>query len=136
LNQTYILNDFHFEGDPVYGNNRLAAIPVHVYEAALQYETPGGFYSGPNVQCNLSRYPVDQQNTLYANAYALLGFKTGFAGTWGRSRFSIFVEAKNLTGERYAAAVDPIPNGQSPGNPQVFHPGDGRSFYGGVTWSW
>jgi iron complex outermembrane receptor protein len=136
LNQTYTLNDFHFDGDPVYGNNRLAAIPIHIYEADLMYESPCGFYAGPNVQCNLSSYPVDQQNTLYAGAYALLGFKVGYAGNWGKSKFSVFVEAKNLTDENYAAAVDPIPNGQNPADPQVFHPGDGRSFYGGVTWSW
>ena len=114
LNQTYTLNDFHFDHDPVYGNNRLAAIPIHVYEADLMYESPCGFYAGPNVQCNLSSYPVDQQNTLYAGAYALLGFKTGYAFNWGKSKFSVFVEAKNLTDENYAASVDPIPNAQSP----------------------
>jgi len=32
--------------------------------------------------------------------------------------------------------VDPIPNGTNPGDPQIFHPGDGRSFYGGVAWNW
>ncbi|HTX22762.1 MAG TPA: TonB-dependent receptor [Candidatus Aquilonibacter sp.] len=136
LNQTYTLNDFHFDHDPVYGNNRLAAIPIHLYEAELMYQAPCGFYAGPNVQCNLSSYPVDQQNTLYAGAYALLGFKIGFASKWGKSKFSIFIEAENLTGENYAASVDPIPNGQNPADPQVFHPGDGRSIYGGVTWSW
>jgi iron complex outermembrane receptor protein len=136
LNQTYTFNDFHFDHDPVYGNNRIAAIPIHVYEAELMYEAPCGFYAGPNVQCNLSSYPVDQQNTLYAGAYALLGFKTGYVFNRGKSKVSVFVEAKNLTGENYAASVDPIPNAQIPADPQVFHPGDGRSFYGGVTCSW
>ena len=134
LTQTYILNDFHFQDDPVYGNNRLAAIPIHVYEADLMYEAPCGFYIGPNVQANLTRYPVDQANTLYAGAYALLGFKIGYTGNWGKSKFSVFVEAKNLTAENYAASVDPIGDGDA--NSQVFHPGDGRSFYGGVTCSW
>jgi outer membrane receptor protein involved in Fe transport len=88
------------------------------------------------VQCNLSSYPVDQQNTLFASAYILLGFKMGYAGTWGKSKYSIFFEAKNLTDENYAASVDPLPSGQPSGEAQVFHPGDGRSFYGGVTWAW
>jgi iron complex outermembrane receptor protein len=134
LNQTYTLNDFHFDHDPVYGDNRLAAIPIHVYEADLMYEAPCGFYAGPNVQANLSSYPVDQANTLYAGAYALLGFKIGYASNRGKSKFSVFVEAKNLTDENYAASVDPIGNADA--GSQVFHPGDGRSFYGGVTWSW
>jgi len=134
LNQTYTLNDFHFVDDPVYGNNRLAAIPIHVYEAELMYEAPCGFYAGPNVQCNLTSYPVDQANTLYAGAYALLGFKIGYSTDFGKSKFSVFVEAKNLTDENYAASVDPI--GDADANSQLFHPGDGRSFYGGVTWDW
>jgi iron complex outermembrane recepter protein len=134
LNQTYTLNDFHFVNDPVYHDNRLAAIPIHVYEADLMYEAPCGFYAGPNVQCNLTRYPVDQANTLYVGAYALLGFKTGYAFNWGKSKISIFVEAKNLTDENYAASVDPI--GDADASSQVFHPGDGRSYYGGVSCSW
>jgi outer membrane receptor protein involved in Fe transport len=50
--------------------------------------------------------------------------------------FSIFFQGDNLTDKRYASSVDPIPNGTNPANPQVFHPGDGRSFYGGVSYSW
>ncbi len=135
FNQTYTFNDFHFDHDPVYGNNRLAAIPLHVYEADLMYQAPCGFYAGPNVQCNLTRYPVDQQNTLYAGAYVLLGFKTGYDFNWGKSKVSIFVEAKNLTDQRYAASVDPIGDGSSTDS-QIFHPGDGRSFYGGISYRW
>ena len=136
LNQTYTLNNFHFDNDPVYGNNRIGGVPIQLYEMDLMYEAPCGFYAGPNVQCNLSSYPVDQQNTLDAGAYALLGFKTGFAWNFGKSRLSVFVEAKNLTDERYAASVDPIPNAQNPADPKIFHPGDGRSFYGDMTLSW
>jgi iron complex outermembrane receptor protein len=136
LNQTYTLNDFHFDHDPVYGNNRIGGVPIQLYEMDLMYEAPCGFYAGPNIQCNPSSYPVDQQNTLDAGAYALLGFKTGYIFNWAKAKASVFVEAKNLTDERYAASVDPIPNAQNPADPQVFHPGDGRSFYGGVTWSW
>src|SRR5437763_919837 len=68
LDQTYTLNDFHFEGDPVYHDNRIAGIPIHFYEAQLLYQKPSGFYAGPNLQCNLSRYPADHANTLFADA--------------------------------------------------------------------
>jgi iron complex outermembrane receptor protein len=134
LNQTYTLNDFHFSGDPVDGDNRIAGIPIHLYEAELMYESPSGFYAGPNVQCNLTRYPVDQANTLFADSYELLGFKIGFRQDRG---FSVFFEAKNLLDERYAASVDPIADAKSiDDSVAVFHPGDGRSFYGGVSYAW
>jgi iron complex outermembrane receptor protein len=117
----------------VYGDNRIAGIPIHVYEAQLLYEMPCGFYAGPNLQCNLSRYPVDQANTLFADGYVLLGFRAGFRRTNG---FSVFLGCKNLTNQRYAASIDAIADARTESNPEIFHPGDGRSFYGGVSWSW
>jgi iron complex outermembrane receptor protein len=133
LRQSYTLNDFHFDGDPVYGNNRIAGVPEHFYEAELLYVTAAGFYAGPNVQCNITRYPVDQANTLFTDSYALIGFKIGFRPKKG---FSIFFEAKNLTDQRFASAVDPIADARTASDAQVFHPGDGRAFYGGISWSW
>jgi iron complex outermembrane receptor protein len=104
-----------------------------MYVAELKYESPCGFYAGPNLQWNMSAYPIDHANTLYADAYALLGFKAGYESKRG---FTIFFEARNLTDQHYAAAVEPIPDARTVGGPaQVFDPGDGRSFYGGVSWA-
>ncbi len=133
LDQSYTLNNFHFDRDPVYSDNRIAGIPIHVYEAQLLYEMPSGFYAGPNLQCNFSRYPVDQANTLFADSYALLGFRVGFRRTNG---FSVFLDCKNLTNQRYASSIDVIADARTEPNPAIFHPGDGRSFYGGASWSW
>jgi iron complex outermembrane recepter protein len=133
FSQTYTLNDFHFDDDSVYGHNRIAGVPQHFYEAELLYTTASGFYAGPNVQCNITHYPVDQANTLFADPYALLGFKIGFRSKKG---FSVFLEAKNLTDERFASAVDPIADARTAPDAQIFHPGDGRAFYGGISWTW
>jgi iron complex outermembrane receptor protein len=133
LDQTYTFNDFHFDDDPVYGNNRIGGIPIHVYEAQLLYQMPLGFYAGPNVQCNLSRYPVDHANTLFADPYALLGFRVGYRQSKG---ISVFLDCKNLTNERYASSVDVIADARTQSNPEIFHPGEGRAFYGGMSWSW
>lgn len=132
LTQTYTLNDLRFDADPVYFHNRIAGIPIHLYQASLLYETSSGFYAGPNLQWNITPYPVDQANTLSANPYLLLGFKIGYRPS---PAFTIFFEARNLTDERYAASIDPIPDARVGGAPMIFHPGDGRSFYGGVSWS-
>ncbi len=133
FNQTYTLNDFHFDGDPVYGDNRIAGVPQHFYEAELLYQTASGFYVGPNVQCNITRYPVDQANTLFADSYALLGFKIGYRSKKG---LSVFLEAKNLTDEHFASAVDPIADARTADDAQVFHPGDGRAVYAGASCTW
>jgi outer membrane receptor protein involved in Fe transport len=52
---------------------------------------------------------------------------------------SVFFEARNLLDERYASSVDPISdngaNGGAAGQTaQVFHPGDPRAFYFGLSW--
>ena len=134
LSQTYTLNDFHFNDDRVFGDNRIAGIPVHVYEAELLYETANGFYAAPNFRYNLTKYPVDEANTLFADPYTLLGFKIGYRSKKGPS---VFFEAKNLTDKRFASAVDAIADARTDEDaPEIFHPGDGRSFYGGVSWSW
>ncbi len=133
FSQTFTLNDFHFDDDSVYGNNRIAGVPQHFYEAELLYVTASGFYAGPSVQWNVTRYPVDQADTLFADSYALLGFKIGYRPKKG---FSIFFEAKNLTDERFASAVDPIADARTAPDAQIFHPGEGRAFYGGISWSW
>ncbi|HTI72784.1 MAG TPA: TonB-dependent receptor [Candidatus Limnocylindria bacterium] len=131
--QSYTLTDLHFDGDPVYGNNRIAIIPIHLYDAGLTYIHRSGFYAGPNLRCNITSYPVDHANTLYADAYALWGFRAGFQSRQG---WSVYVEARNLGDVRYASDIEAIPDARTAGDDvKVFHPGDGRAFYAGVSWS-
>jgi len=135
LSQNFTLSDLHFSNNPTYGNNQIAGVPEYVYQAELMYETPGGFYAGPNVNWVISPIPVDNANTLYAPAYALVGFKMGMDLGKG---WSVFFDARNLLNENYAASVDPVSTANPSVNPpplQVFHPGDPRSFYGGVSWT-
>ena len=133
LEQTYTLNDFHFDNDPAYGKHRIAGIPVHLYEAALTYQHSCGFYAGPTFRWNITKYPVDHANTLFADPYFLFGFRAGFRF---KNKMTVFVEARNLTDARYPSDVEPIPDARTADAPiEIFHPGDGRSFYGGVSWA-
>jgi iron complex outermembrane receptor protein len=79
------------------------------------------------------RKEVAQANTLFADSYALLGFRAGFRQTDG---FSVFLDCRNLTNQRYASSIDVIADARTEANPEIFHPGEGRSFYGGISWSW
>jgi iron complex outermembrane recepter protein len=133
LKQAYTFNDFQFSGDSVYGDNRVAGIPVHFYQAQLLYEMPSGFYAGPAIDCNLTRYPVDHANTLFADAYALVGFRTGYRRQHG---LSVFIDCKNLSDKHYPSSIDVIADARKQPNPEIFHPGDGRSVYAGVSWNW
>ena len=133
LEQTYNLNDFRFDGDTVYGDHRIAGNPVQAYKAELRYEHPSGVYFGPNVEWNVVKYPVDEANTLFADPYALLGFRAGYRTARG---FQVYFEAKNLLDKTYAAYVEPIADARVGDDNDSFSPGLGRGFYGGVSWSW
>ena len=133
LEQTYNLNDFRFDGDRVYGDHRVAGNPVQAYKAEQRYEHPSGVYFGPNVEWNVVKYPVDEANTLFADPYALLGFRAGYRTPHG---FQVYFEAKNLLDKAYAAYVEPIADARIGDDNDSFNPGLGRAFYGGVSWSW
>ena len=64
-----------------------------------------------------------------------LGFKVGRRLENG---ISWFVEAKNLTDERYAATTGVVANaGPNPASTsRSFLPGDGRGVFAGVEWKW
>jgi iron complex outermembrane recepter protein len=134
LRQNYTLTDLHFENDPNFGNDRIAGVPIHDYQVQLMYESSHGFYAGPNLNWIMTRFPVDNANTLFAPAYALLGFRAGIRLGKG---FSAFFDARNLLDQRYASSVDPISSASAfEPEVQVFHPGDPRSFYGGLSYKW
>lgn len=133
LRQTYNFSDFRFSNDAAYGNHRVAGNPVQFYKAELRYEHPSGFYCGPNVEWNLVEYPVDEANSLFADPYALLGFRAGYKRPSG---FQVYVEGKNLTDKTYAAYVEPLADARSGDDVDAFNPGNGRAFYGGVSWQW
>jgi iron complex outermembrane recepter protein len=61
-----------------------------------------------------------------------LGFRAGFRQS---NSFSVFLDRKNLMNQRYASSIDVIADARTELNPKIFHPGDGRSFYAGISWS-
>jgi iron complex outermembrane receptor protein len=101
----------------------------------LIWENKAGYYAGPTVEWVPVKSYVDHANTLSADPYALLGFKLGRRLEHG---LSWFIEAKNLTDERYAATTGAVANaGAAPDQKsRNFLPGDGRGVCAGVEWKW
>ncbi|MEX1049270.1 MAG: TonB-dependent receptor [Akkermansiaceae bacterium] len=126
---------FKFDNDATYGDNTLAGLPPHLINGELIWENESGYYLGPTIQWVPVKAYVDHANTLSADPYLLLGFKLGRRTEHG---FSWFIEAKNLTDERYAATTGVVANaGRDPENSsRSFLPGDGRGVFAGVEWKW
>lgn len=126
---------FKFDDDKTYGNNTIAGLPPHLIRGELIWENKEGYYVGPTLEWVPVKAYVDQANTLSADPYALLGFKIGRRLEKG---ISWFVEAKNLTDERYAATTGVVADaGNDPTHTsRNFLPGDGRSVFAGIEWKW
>ncbi|TAE78497.1 MAG: TonB-dependent receptor [Verrucomicrobia bacterium] len=124
--------DYRFDGDEMYGNNRIAGLPRHLVRGELMWENDGGWYAGPTFEWVPVESWIDHRNTFSADAYALLGFKFGRRVEEG---VSWFIEAKNLLDERYAATTGVIENADGKDQRQ-FLPGDGRGVFAGIECRW
>ncbi len=130
LRSAYTYGSFRFDGDPIYGDNRITGIPPHLLRGELLYENARGYYVGPTFEWSPIKSFIDHSNTFTADPYALLGFKFGRRVEDG---VSWFVEVKNLTDETYSATHGVIDDAGGV-NQRQFLPGDGRSVFAGLEW--
>ena len=138
LRQTYAWSDFRFDGDAQYKDNHLPVVPWHLYRAELKYEHPAGWFVAPSVEWSPRGVLVDYQNKVRAPDYAIASLSAGYT----RDRITVFLDARNLTDERYVSTVNPsvaatTVSTAQPGMPDnstaAFWPGDGRGVFVGLT---
>lgn len=128
LRQVYNWSDFRFDGDARWGDNRLPVVPEHQYRAELTWRHPSGVFVTPSLEWRISSPYVDYANTMKAPDYAVLGLTGGF--NLG-SNASIYVDARNLTDERYVGEFSAVTDART-ASTAVFFPGEGRSVFVGL----
>jgi iron complex outermembrane recepter protein len=126
---SYLLNDFRFDGNASYGDNRLPGIPSMALRSEVLWAPAPGWYVGPTLEWS-SKTAVDMANTLFADPFTLWGFKAGMRIDKGAS---FFVQARNLGNRKYAATTGVIADARGLDSAQ-FLPGDGRSVFAGIDW--
>lgn len=126
----YLLNDFRFDGNAVYSDNRLAGLPMQSLRADLVWKGHG-LSAGPSVEWIPNGSWIDHANSFSSDGYTLLGFRVSgeVAHQW-----NWFIDGRNLSGEKYAATTGVIANAGGADQRQ-FLPGDGRAVYLGLSWS-
>ncbi len=125
-------NDFKFDDDPVNGNNTLAGVPEVVYVAELRYDHGETWYAGLNMRHVANGAYVDYANTFQAPGYQLWGLTAG----WNiNSSTKVFGSIENIADEEFISNVSTVANLSTEGNQRVFTPGEGRSAYVGVSFS-
>lgn len=132
---SYLVNNFKLDGDDTYGSNRLPGIQRQLLRSELLYRGDHflpGFYFGPTVEWSPQRYHVDFAETIHADRYFLWGLK---AGQKVNEHWAWFLEGRNLADKKYAATTG-IGRDLGGVDTATFLPGDGRTAYMGVTWTY
>lgn len=119
------LNEFKFDDDAQWGDNQLPAAPDYVVRGEILYRNANGFYAGPTFGVVGERY-ADFANSYTVDAYALLGFRTG----WSNEHVSVYLEAENLLDEEYVATHSVVANA-NPGS-DILRPGAPLAVFAGV----
>lgn len=131
FNVDYTYSDFFFDGDALYGNNRMPGAPPHHLRTEVLYKQPNGFYIGPNVEWVPQAYYADNANSVTVGSYELFNFRLGIERDKG---WSGYLEGRNLLDTRYISSVA-IAGSATPAS-EIFNPGDGRAVYGGLQYKW
>jgi len=131
LSGLWNLSDFRFKDDPLYGNNRIAGVPLNVLRASLGYVRPNSFHVAATVDWVPSGAWADDANTLHVPGYTLIGLQ---AGMDFRNGLSLFVDARNLTNKRYVSDISTVANARTASNTAIFYPGEGRSVFAGMRY--
>lgn len=129
LRGQYLLNDFRFDNDDVYGDNRLAGVPRQFLKGEALWQQ-SDWYAGPTFEWVPSHYNVDQAESLYAEGYAIWGLKGGYRPADG---LGFFIEGRNLSDTTYIATTGVVADARGRDS-ALFLPGDGRSLYLGLEW--
>lgn len=118
-------NDFEFDGDAIYGDNKLPAAPGHAIRGEIIYRHQSGFYAGPTFDIVDERF-ADFANNYEIDAYNLVGFRTG----WTDDQWRVFVEGRNLLDKEFVAnhGVRDVADVDA----EILNPGEPRSVYVGV----
>lgn len=122
------VNEFHFDGDPLYGDNELPAAPNYALRGELLYRHASGFYAGPTFDAIGARY-ADFSNTYKVDSYALLGLRAGFA----RAGWEVYAEARNLLEEDYIATLSVRDNAAA--DAAILNPGAPLSLFAGLRFA-
>jgi iron complex outermembrane receptor protein len=123
----YTYSRFVFVDDPTFGGNWLPGAPEHFLRAELRYDHLSGFWIAPGMEWVPKGYFVNSENTVRTPSYVLGNVRMGYDHK--PTGLGVFFEARNLADQQYVSSVV-----VDSANGRFFEPGDGRAFYGGLSW--
>ncbi len=77
FNTVYNYNDFYFN-EGFYKDKQIVGVPKHYLFMNLEYKHPLGVFAAVNMEPLPDKTPTDHQNTIYQEAYTILGCRLGY----------------------------------------------------------
>ena len=100
-----------------YAGNRAPAVPVFDASLRADFESPGGFFGGVELNANGRTYYTEGEDLTFGQrAYALFNAQLGYA----HGGYRVTVYGRNLTNELYYSAITPGTFHGTPGAPRTF----------------
>ncbi|MBK9989865.1 MAG: TonB-dependent receptor [Verrucomicrobia bacterium] len=124
----YTYQDFRFNNDIAFRNNRLAGAARHHLELRSSWSPWNPITLGGQIHWRLDRAPVDNANTLFQPRYAVCDFSIRYKFS---QRVTLYAELRNAFDAVYAASVNTTDVAAS--TQAVYLPGDGRSLHAGFV---
>ncbi len=119
--------------DADFSGNDLTGVPASVSNLGLDLITSKGIYGALNFQ-HVGRIPVNDQNSLYSNAYELLNGKIGYRQLlFKKLNFDIYMGVNNILDKKYASQIQINARGFGGNAPRYFYPGLPLHIFGGIN---
>ena len=131
---SYTYSDFEFKKFIVSGTefagNEIPGVPVHRAAGQVEYRHPQGWFG--NMQAEyVSRFYVNNENTVENSAYTNVRLKLGINKQWGSFLTSLFMGVNNLLDESYNANTRINAAGG-----RFFEPAPPINLFAGITLTW
>jgi iron complex outermembrane receptor protein len=122
---TYNLSDVRFDGDPAYGDRRLAGVPPHSGALGLHAVSPGGWFVAPGVQWQAGETYGDHFNNTGYGGFGLCSLEIGRRHPDG---WSVTLGIQNIFDRNaIASTAGVLDRAPVPERTAIFLPAAGRS---------
>lgn len=132
LEASYAWSDFTFDDDIAFGDNTLAGVPPHSLNARIHWEVSPWLTVAPMLEWRGGTTWIDHANTVGDDGYALIHLGLSGALTHGGEWF---VDVRNLADEDYVSTTL-VRDNVNGGDSASYFPGEPRSVFGGLRWSY
>jgi iron complex outermembrane receptor protein len=135
IQASYSYNDYQYKEfkqlDVDYLNKKIPGVSPHTISAGFNIETKPGFYFNANYFYS-AKIPLNDANAEFADAYHLLGFKTGYKHSFSPHIISaLFLSGDNLLNEKYS-----LGNDINAAANRFYNPAPGINFLAGISFQY